>query len=132
MALRCTTPASSKSSAIPCVKRWPGATCRHGLQAASCRAGCGPSTSGLQVSFRADPRGRHTVMELVTTDRPGLLGLVGGILTRQEIAVRTAKIATIGERAEDVFHLVDAGRKPLSESRRKKLLAALKKELEDG
>ena len=87
---------------------------------------------GVQVSFRADPRGRHTVMELVTTDRPGLLGLVGGILTRQEIAVRTAKIATIGERAEDVFHLADAGRKPLSAKRREKLLAALKKELEDG
>ena len=87
---------------------------------------------GVEVSFRADPRGRHTVMELVTTDRPGLLGLVGGILTRQEIAVRTARIATIGERAEDVFHLVDAGRKPLSASRREKLLAALRKELEDG
>lgn len=87
---------------------------------------------GVQVSFRADLRGRHTVMELVTTDRPGLLGLVGGILTRQEIAVRTAKIATIGERAEDVFHLADEERKPLSASRQEKLLATLKKELEDG
>ena len=57
---------------------------------------------------------------------------MGGILTRQEIAVRTAKIATIGERAEDVFHLADVGRKPLSASRREKLLAALKKKLEDG
>lgn len=87
---------------------------------------------GVQVSFREDPRGRHTVMELVTTDRPGLLGLVGGILTRQEIAVRTAKIATIGERAEDVFHLTDKERKPLSASRRERLLAALQEELEDG
>ena len=87
---------------------------------------------GVQVSFREDPRGRHTVMELVTTDRPGLLGLVGGILTRQQIAVRTARIATIGERAEDVFHLTDEQRQPLPESRREKLLDALKKELEDG
>ena len=87
---------------------------------------------GVQVSFRADPRGRHTVMELVTTDRPGLLGLVGGILTRQEIAVRTAKIATIGERAEDVFHLTDKERRPLAAIRRKRLLAALQEELEDG
>ena len=87
---------------------------------------------GVQVSFREDPRGKHTVMELVTTDRTGLLGLVGGILTRQEIAVRTAKIATIGERAEDVFHLTHKGRKPLSASRRERLLAALQEELEDG
>lgn len=86
---------------------------------------------GVQVSFRDDPRRRHTVMELATKDRPGLLGLVGGILTRQEIAVRTAKIATIGERAEDVFHLVNEERRPLSADQRERLLVALKKELED-
>ena len=87
---------------------------------------------GVQVSFRDDPRGRHTVMELVTTDRPGLLGLVGGILTRREIAVRTAKVATIGERAEDVFHITNEERRPLSEDQREWLLAALKNELEDA
>ena len=87
---------------------------------------------GVQVSFRSDPRGRHTVMELVTTDRPGLLGLVGGILTRQGIGVRTAKVVTIGERAEDVFHLTDQGRRPLSEQQQEALLAALHSGLEDG
>ena len=88
---------------------------------------------GVEVSFRDDPRGRHTVMELVSADRPGLLGMVGGILTRQEIAVRTAKIATIGERVEDVFHLINEKRKPLSEDQRKNLLTALNKELaEEG
>ena len=84
---------------------------------------------GVEVSFRDDPRGRHTVMELVTADRPGLLGLVGGILTRQRIGVRTAKIGTIGERAEDVFHLTGAGRKPLSNDQKDSLLAALRDEL---
>ncbi len=87
---------------------------------------------GVQVSFRADPRGRHTVMELVTADRPGLLGLVGGVLTRQVIGVRTAKIVTIGERAEDVFHLTGKGRQPLSGRQQEALLAALESELEDG
>ena len=87
---------------------------------------------GVKVSFRSDPRKRHTVMELVTSDRPGLLGLVGGILTRRQIGVRTAKIATIGERAEDVFHLTNADRKPLSEQERDALLAALTAELQDA
>lgn len=87
---------------------------------------------GVQVSFRKDPRGRHTVMELVTTDRPGLLGLVGGILTRQSIGVRTAKIATIGERAEDVFHLINNRRKPLSGPQREALRAALEAELDEA
>ncbi len=87
---------------------------------------------GVQASFREDLRGRHTVMELVTTDRPGLLGLVGGILTRQNIAVRTAKILTIGERAEDVFHLINDEREPLSGLQEKALHAALAAELADA
>ena len=87
---------------------------------------------GVQVSFRKDPRGRHTVMELVTTDRPGLLGLLGGILTRQSIGVRTAKIVTIGERAEDVFHLINDRWKPLSAPQGEALQTALKAELADA
>ncbi|WP_446831566.1 [protein-PII] uridylyltransferase [Candidatus Foliamicus sp.] len=88
---------------------------------------------GVQVSFRDDDRGRHTVMELVTADRPGLLGLVGGVLTREGIGVRTARIATIGERAEDVFHLTDGRRrKPLSEAQREALQTALESELADA
>ena len=86
---------------------------------------------GVQVSFRREPRERHTVMELVTTDRPGLLGLVGGILTRLQIGVSSAKIGTIGERAEDVFHLTNAERKPLSDGQQDELLAALTAELQD-
>lgn len=86
---------------------------------------------GVQVSFREDSRGRHTVMELVTTDRPGLLGMVGGILTRQRIGVRTARIATVGERAEDVFHLINDRRDPLTVPQREALQAALRAELAD-
>ena len=86
---------------------------------------------GVQVSFRDDGRGRHTVMELVTTDRPGLLGMVVGVLTREHIGVRTAKIATIGERAEDVFHLTSEPGQPLSVPQKEALLAALKEELQD-
>ena len=87
---------------------------------------------GVQVSFRKDSRGRHTVMELVTTDRPGLLGMVGGILTRQRIGVRTARIVTIGERAEDVFHLINDRRGPLSAPQREALQAALRAELAEA
>ena len=87
---------------------------------------------GVEVSFRDDPRGRHTVMELVTADRPGLLGLVGGILTRQRIGVLSAKIGTIGERAEDVLHLTDTRRNPLSNEQKDRLFAALRDELQDA
>ena len=84
---------------------------------------------GVQVVFRREPRRRHTVMELITTDRPGLLGLVGGILTGRNIGVRSAKIATIGERAEDVFHLTNEKREPLPEHEQEALREALNAEL---
>lgn len=87
---------------------------------------------GVEISFRDDPRGLYTVMELATTDRPGLLSLVGGILTRRQIGVRTARIATIGERAEDVFHLINDEREPLSKPQQDALLEALEGELQDG
>jgi [protein-PII] uridylyltransferase len=46
-------------------------------------------------------------MELVTGDRPGLLSIVGQTLIEFDINIETAKILTIGERAEDVFYVVD-------------------------
>jgi [protein-PII] uridylyltransferase len=43
----------------------------------------------------------------MTGDRPGLLSEVGQELLESGIAVHAAKIATIGERAEDVFQISD-------------------------
>ena len=58
--------------------------------------------------------------------------MVGGILTRQRIGVRTARIATIGERAEDVFHLINDRLGPLAAPQREALQAALRAELADA
>ncbi len=66
-----------------------------------------------QVYFRDD--GNRTVMELITADRPGLLSTVGGVFRKRGILVETAKIGTIGERAEDVFFITDSEHKPLKD-----------------
>jgi len=60
-----------------------------------------------QIYFRDDPQNERTVMELVTGDRPGLLSTVGRVFRRHGVLVQGAKIATIGERAEDVFFITD-------------------------
>ena len=55
-------------------------------------------------------------MELVAGDRPGLLSDVGRVFVEMGINIDTAKIMTIGERAEDVFYISDASGEPLDEA----------------
>src|SRR3546814_9399712 len=75
----------------------------------------------------------HTVIEVNGRDRPGLLYLVTTTLTRLNLMIKSARIATYGERAVDAFYVQDPlGMKIESKQKlraiEKKLLAAL----EDG
>jgi [protein-PII] uridylyltransferase len=56
-----------------------------------------------------------TVLELTAPDRPGLLARVGGIFLEFDLSLQNAKIATLGERVEDVFFITDAHNQPLSD-----------------
>ncbi len=66
------------------------------------------------VNFDTDVANNRTVMELAAGDRPGLLSTVGQTFIEFDINIETAKIMTIGERAEDVFYVVDENSEPLS------------------
>ncbi len=65
------------------------------------------------VQFARDVANNRTVMEIVAADRPGLLSTVGRVFVELHINIDTAKILTIGERAEDVFYVVDRAGMPL-------------------
>jgi [protein-PII] uridylyltransferase len=67
------------------------------------------------VHFEQDLTKSRTVMELVAGDRPGLLSIVGQTLIEFAINIETAKILTIGERAEDVFYVVNKDGNTLDE-----------------
>ncbi|MEM6809455.1 MAG: [protein-PII] uridylyltransferase [Pseudomonadota bacterium] len=69
-----------------------------------------------RITFRPDPTGRFTVMELTCADHPGLLMRVGETLIDCKVYIVMAKIVTIGERAEDVFYLTDESDEPLSDA----------------
>jgi len=56
-----------------------------------------------------------TTLEVITPDRPGLLLCLGQIFTKFKLQLISAKISTLGERVEDVFHVVDENYKPLSD-----------------
>ena len=55
------------------------------------------------VDFRPDERGTLYVLSVVASDRPGLLYGIARVLARYNVNLRTAKINTLGDRAEDVF-----------------------------
>ena len=71
----------------------------------------------VEVNFTRDASDRHTVMEVIAADRPGLLARIGWALADARIRIRNAKIATFGERAEDVFYVTDEHDRPLAEAR---------------
>ena len=78
-----------------------------------------------QIDFDDAADGAGTVVTLVCTDRPGLLADVAHVLQQQNLRVHDARIATFGERAEDVFRLADHNDRPLDERLRDALRDAL-------
>ena len=74
-------------------------------------------TIPVEVNFTRDVSDQHTVMEVIAADRPGLLARIGWALADARVRIRNAKIATFGERAEDVFYVTDEHNRPLPEDR---------------
>ena len=56
-----------------------------------------------------------TVLEVISPDRPGLLARIARVFVEFGIRIHNAKIATLGERVEDVFFITDQEGKPLSD-----------------
>ncbi|MGE5385582.1 MAG: [protein-PII] uridylyltransferase, partial [Betaproteobacteria bacterium] len=61
-----------------------------------------------KVEIRPDEKGVHHILTIIAADRPGLLYQIAMALARHGVNLETAKIATLGERAEDVF-LISGG-----------------------
>jgi [protein-PII] uridylyltransferase len=68
-----------------------------------------------RLTFLDDPAKRHTIIELITTDRAGLLSTIGRAFTDLGIQLHDAKITTIGSRAEDMFYIKDMNAQPIAD-----------------
>ncbi|MFA7504673.1 MAG: [protein-PII] uridylyltransferase [Burkholderiaceae bacterium] len=55
------------------------------------------------VELRPDERGHHWLLSITANDRTGLLYRIALVLERHGVNLYTARITTLGERAEDVF-----------------------------
>jgi [protein-PII] uridylyltransferase len=61
---------------------------------------------------------RHTVLEVVARDRPGLLFTVAGALHKLGLSIAVAKINTEGTRVADVFYVSEADGSKIAPGRR--------------
>ncbi|MHB8729061.1 MAG: [protein-PII] uridylyltransferase [Sulfuricaulis sp.] len=68
-----------------------------------------------RVAFSPSPKGQLSIMEVTAQDRPGLLYQVALALKQCHVNLVAAKVATYGERAEDIFFINDRNRQPLTD-----------------
>ena len=66
-----------------------------------------------RVTFIQDDINHRTILELITTDRTGLLSCVAKAFYKCGATMQNAKIATFGSQAEDIFYLMDKQGQPL-------------------
>lgn len=68
-----------------------------------------------RVTLSNDVSNERTVVEVITTDRPGLLALIGEVFIELGVSLQNARISTLGERVEDVFFVVDQDNRPIED-----------------
>ena len=61
------------------------------------------------IEIAGDEQGQRFVLEIVAADRTGLLARIAEVLSKRGISIQTARVNTLGARAEDVF-VVSGGR----------------------
>ena len=64
-----------------------------------------------EVTIQPDEKGTSSVLAIIAGDRTGLLSRIARVLTAYDINLHTAKINTLGARAEDVFIITGAALK---------------------
>jgi len=62
-----------------------------------------PST----ISFVDNESTDRTTLEVITTDRRGLLALIAEVFMQQNVRVSNAKISTLGAQVDDIFYIRD-------------------------
>jgi len=85
-----------------------------------------------KIRFEQLPGKDITLMNIVTTDRPGLLARIGKAFIECGIRVHNAKISTAGEKVNDAFQITDTKNQPLlDEENSQQLRASIIKHLNE-
>ncbi len=74
------------------------------------------------VTFSDNEELGHTTMEVISQDRPGLLYHVSIALLECKVRLISAKVSTVGEKAEDTFFITDRDGQPVKLQSQRKCL----------
>ena len=77
------------------------------------------------IKFQSNIKQQHTVMELHTHDRPGLVSAVAQVFLQCDTQLINAKLTTLGDQVEDVFLITTAKNLPLNATESSALEQAL-------
>ncbi len=83
-------------------------------------------TIPVQVRFMDSNSKKRDMLEITALDTPGLLAKIANVFKEQNITLFTAKISTIGEKAEDIFKVANPNGDKLTEEQKDSLAGALK------
>ena len=67
------------------------------------------------ISFSEDSSNNRTLITISSSDTAGLLQQISRAFVDSNIRVHNAKIATMGEKAEDLFYITDKNNQPISD-----------------
>ena len=84
------------------------------------------------VEISVNPALNQNMVEIATLDHPGLLAKIGGLFMMQGLDIHSAKIATLGERAEDIFFVTKKDGNPMTPGESAEFAAALKTALDEA
>ncbi len=85
-----------------------------------------------RIELFQDRHRDRTIVQIETADYPGLLARMALAFAESGVQVQSAKIATLGERAEDIFFVTDGdGHALIDEALRDRLVARLHQRIDD-
>jgi [protein-PII] uridylyltransferase len=70
----------------------------------------------LVVEAEDEPEHGMTAVEVTASDQPGLLSKIARAFLAVGVRVHSARVATIGERVDDVFFITDSDNRPVDEA----------------
>lgn len=69
----------------------------------------------IETELINSPDRPYSTLEISCRDQPGILASIGRIFAEHNIQLLNARIATLGERVEDLFFIVDANNKKITD-----------------